>query len=158
MSDYQDQVDELLADYRRSREQLASVHQELSAIRESAMSADRAVTATVGPQGTLVDLAMTEDAFQRHTPAALAKLVVRTTTAAADRAAERAQQALAPVLGSDTDPAAVLGGRADLTEAEIAPPEPEPAPAARSPRREHDEDDGFENRSWLQADSTGRAR
>lgn len=161
MSDYQDQVDALVADYRRSREQLAEVQRELGAIRESAASVDRAVIATVGPHGNLIDLTFADDAFQRHSPAALAKQVVRATAEAAEQAARRAQQTLAPVLPADTDPAAVLAGRADLTEAEVAPPpEPEPAPAApsRRPRRDHDDDDGYEHTSWLQSGSAGRTR
>lgn len=159
MSDYQDQVDELMADYRRSRDQLASVHQELNAIRESATSPDRTVTATVSGQGSLLDLNLTEDAYRRHAPAGLARLVVQTAAEAAGRAAARAQQTLSAVLPADTDPAALLAGRADLTEAEVTPPESPASQPARpaSPRVEHS-DDGFEDRSWLQAGPTGRAR
>lgn len=159
MSDYQAQVDELMAEYRRSRDQLAEVHQQLGAIRETVTSPDRTVTATVGPHGGLVDLTLSEDAYRRHAPAALANLVVQTTADAAGRAAGRAEQALAPVLPADADPAAVLAGRADLSEAEVAPPESAvPAGPRPASRRREDVDDGFEDHSWLQSDPIGRSR
>lgn len=164
MPDYQDQVDELLAEYRRSRERLVVAHQELAAIRETATSSDRTVTAVVGPQGVLSELTLSEEAYRRHAPAALAKLIVRTTAEAAERAARRAQDALAPVLPPDADPAAVLAGRADIADAEIMPPEPpagpEPRPTGPAADRRADEprdDEMFDDRSWLRSGAMGRA-
>jgi DNA-binding protein YbaB len=150
-TDHQAQVDELLADYRRSREQLASVQRSLVSIRESASSDDGSVTATVGPQGVLAELAIAEGAYRRHRPSELAKLIVQATKDAAGKAAARAQEALVPVLPPDADPEALLAGRADLRQDEIAPEPPgadEVAPAAQ--RGKHaDHDESFEHRSWL---------
>ncbi|GDY31355.1 YbaB/EbfC family nucleoid-associated protein [Gandjariella thermophila] len=142
-TDHRAQVEELLADYRRSREQLASVHRTLASISESVTSDDGLVTATVGPQGTLTGLTIADAAYQRHRPAELAGLVVRTANAAAARAAERAHRALADVLPAETDPEALLRGRADLVGEEIVPPA-RPAPA------EADDEPSFEQQSWLQ--------
>ena len=46
-TDHRDEVAQLMADYRRGREQLASVQQALRSIAESVTSADGLVTATV---------------------------------------------------------------------------------------------------------------
>jgi hypothetical protein len=142
--DHQDQVEELLADYRRSRERLASAHRALATISEAVTSDDGMVTATVGPHGTLTGLAIADAAYQRYRPAELAGLVVRTTKLAAQRAAGRAHRALADVLPADADPEALLRGRADLRDEEIAPPAG-PAEDASG------DEPSFEQQSWLQA-------
>jgi DNA-binding protein YbaB len=150
-ADHQAQVDELLAEYRRSREQLASVQRSLLSIRESASSDDGSVTATVGPQGVLAELTIADGAYRRHRPAELAKLILQAAKEAAGKAAVRAQEALVPVLPPDADPEALLAGRADLRQDEIAPERPDSdevaAVAARGKHADHEE--SFEHRSWL---------
>ncbi|RZS33864.1 DNA-binding protein YbaB [Herbihabitans rhizosphaerae] len=126
-ADHQAEVDGLLAEYRRSREQLAAVQQELAAIRVTASTEDGGITVTVGPQGTLTNLVITDAAHQRYRAAELAAIVVRLATAAAAQASERAARTLTPVLPADSDPAAVLRGTADLSDAEIAPKKPPPS-------------------------------
>lgn len=143
--DHQAEVDQLMADYRRSREQLVAVQRGLASIRETATSHDELVTVTVGPRGTLVDLVIDDRAYQRLRPSELAELIVRTTDVAVAGATKRMHDQLTPVLPAGADPDAVLGGRADVAESEI---EPE-APAGRHQRRSR-EDDSFENRNWLQ--------
>jgi DNA-binding protein YbaB len=134
-ADHRAQVEDLLADYRRSRDQLASVHQRLASIRESATSADGLVTATVGSGGTLIGLTIAEAAYRAHRPADLAAMIVATTGVAAGRAAKLATEVVAPVLPAGTDPDALLRGTADLAPAELVP---------RAPAEE-----SFENRTWL---------
>ena len=154
-TNHRDEVAQLLADYRRGREQLAAVQRALLSIVESASSPDGLVTASVDSAGTLTGLVITDQAYQRYRPADLADTIVRTTRAAAAKAGEQARQALAPVLPPDTDPAAALAGRADLTDDEIGPPTPPmPMPASSPPPRpvpSYDED-SYEDTSWL----TGR--
>jgi DNA-binding protein YbaB len=135
--DHQTQVDELIAGYRRSREQLAEVHHALAAVRESASSEDGLVTATAGPGGVLTRLAIDEAAYRGYRPDELADLIVRTTAEAAARAARSAAELVAPLLPAGADPAALLHGIADLSPAELAPPV---APVEES----------FENQTWMQ--------
>jgi hypothetical protein len=142
---HRDEVAQLLADYRRSREQLASVHQALRSITESASSPDGLVTASVDSAGTLSGLEIADEAYRRYRPAELAAAVVRASRSAATLAGERARQALVPVLPADADPAAVLAGTADLAPAEIRP-----APVRRGP----DEDETYEETTWM--NRTGR--
>lgn len=166
MTDHHARVDELLAEYRRSKEHLASVHRQLGAISASASNADGSVTATVGPRGTLTGLTITDEAYRRFRPAELAKEIVQTTAAATVRALNEAGELLSPALPAGTDPQALLLGTADLGPEEIAPEQPEiPAPkpalggrnAARSgapgtPSRkaaDTDDDEDFEEVNWV---------
>jgi DNA-binding protein YbaB len=142
--DHQAEVDQLMADYRRSREQLVAAQRGMAAIRVTATSHDELVTVTVGPRGTLIDLVIDEQAYRRLRPSELAELIVRTTDVAVAGATRRMHDQLAPVLPAGSDPDAVLNGRADLTDSEI---EPEPQPGRHSRRSR--EDVSFENRSWL---------
>ena len=146
-SDHRAQVEELLADYRRSRDQLASVQRDLAGISATVTSPDGLVTATVNRSGALTELQLADNAYRAYRPAQLAEVVLRTTEAAAAKAAEDTYRTLAPVLPADTDPAALVHGTADLTPDEIAPP----------PRRPPPEDDDFALRdSWM--DDLGRTR
>ncbi|HEY3752248.1 MAG TPA: YbaB/EbfC family nucleoid-associated protein [Pseudonocardiaceae bacterium] len=146
-TNHRDEVAQLLADYRRSREQLASVHQALQSITESASSPDGLITVSVDSAGTLSGLKIADDAYRGYRPAELADAVLRATRSAAVRAGERARQALEPVLPADADPAAVLSGTADLTSEEIRP-----APVRVRP----DDDETYEETTWM--NRTGRGR
>ena len=140
-ADHRAQVDELIADYRRSRDQLADVHRALAALAQSATSPCGAVTATVSAHGALVALDFRDDAYRLHHPAALAQVVQATVAQAAAAAARAADEVMAPALPADADPAALRQGLADLTPAEVAPPV---------------EEFDFERATWLESDKDPR--
>ncbi|WP_016698335.1 YbaB/EbfC family nucleoid-associated protein [Actinoalloteichus spitiensis] len=151
--DHQADVNALLADYRRSREQLGTVRRDLVAIRETASSPDRTVTATVGSQGALRDLTISPDAYRRHRPDELAKLVLTTVSEASQAASRAAERALAPVLPERVGSDSVLAGTGDLSDRDLLPG----AEAVDRGRNEDgdaasrgaDEDDSFDAVSWL---------
>lgn len=164
MTEHRARVDELLAEYRRSREHLATVHKQLGAITKSASSADGSVTATVGSAGTLTGLRITDDAYGRFRPSELAAEIVRLTTAATAQALADAGEVLAPALPTGTDPDALLFGTADLDPDEIRPEPAEQEASATSAdvstvrpesaqRRvtpaDVDADDDFESTNWV---------
>jgi DNA-binding protein YbaB len=150
-TDHRAQVDELLADYRRSRDQLASVQRDLSKVSGSATSPDGSVTAVVDAKGTLTDLELADGAY-RLRPTQLAQLILRTTREAVAKAAEGTYRTLSPVLPAGTDPEALLRGTADLRPDEIGAEEIEPPePPRRRPAVDDDED--FEQRDWLEAEA-----
>jgi DNA-binding protein YbaB len=136
MTDHRDEVAQLLANYRQSREQLATVQRALLSIAESASSPDGLVTATVDSAGALTRLRIDDDAYRRYRPRELGDVIVDVSRAAAKLAIARAADTLAPVLPVDSDPAAVLAGRADLSVGEIAP-----APAL--------DEDSYEETTWM---------
>jgi DNA-binding protein YbaB len=154
VTDHRTQVAELVADYRRSREALASVHKSLATVSATATSPDGLVTATVGAKGTLTDLVIEDAAYQRLRPAELARLVLSTTAAAATKAARAAASAIGPLLPAGSDPEAMLAGTADLRPEEIMP---EPARRPASLESTEDDEDSFENRSWLDDSATRKA-
>jgi hypothetical protein len=139
--DHRAQVDELLAEYRRSREQLGAVHRTLATIQESATSADGLVTATVGAHGQLVGLVIVESAYRKLRPHELAQRIVELTAAATAKVTRAASEAIAPVLPRGTDPEALLRGTADLTRSELQPVRPDAV----------DSDETFEDLSWMRA-------
>ncbi|SMC68740.1 YbaB/EbfC family nucleoid-associated protein [Lentzea albidocapillata] len=158
MDDHRAQVEELLADYRRSREQLASVQRELAAVCGRASSPDGTVEATVGSGGKLVGLELSESAYRRHRPEQLAELIVRTVAAAAASAAEDTYQALSAVLPSATDPAALVAGTADLLPSEYAVDDTETVDLGRQPvrGRRDDDEDNEQRESWLDSELIDR--
>jgi DNA-binding protein YbaB len=137
-ADHRAQVEEMLAGYRRSREQLGAVQRKLATLRASATSEDGLVTVTVGPQGQLHELVIVDSAYRKLRPHELAATIVALSEAASAAMSRAAGEALAPVLPADTDPEALLRGTADLTQAELKPEPP-------------DAEETFENVTWMQA-------
>ncbi len=135
-ADHRAQVEELLAGYRRSREQLGAVHRKLAAVQASATSADGLVTVTVGADGRLAELVIVDSAYRKLRPHELAATIVALSAAAAAKVSRAAGEVIAPVLPPDTDPEALLRGTADLTPAELKPEPP-------------DADETFEDLSWM---------
>ncbi len=146
VADHRAQVEDLLAGYRRSREQLGAVHRELATVQETVTSDDGVVTVTVSATGALVDLTIAENAYRQLRPVELAALIVRATAVATARAARTAGAVLAPVLPPDSDPEALLRGTADLTPAEVTP-QPVVLP-----------EESYENQTWMQPGGTRDAR
>ncbi|GAA0526621.1 hypothetical protein GCM10011581_12970 [Saccharopolyspora subtropica] len=144
-TDHRAQVEELMADYRRSRERLAETRRDLSSIAESASSRDGSVRVVVGPQGVLRDVVLADNVYDRHHPDRLAEIIVELAEQAAQAAARRAADVLAEVLPTGTDPELLLGGRADG----------ESVPVLRNEPRGMDDNvgdsaDDFCDGSWLQ--------
>jgi len=147
VADHRAQVEDLIAGYRRSREQLGAVQRQLASVRETVTSEDGLVAVTVSATGSLIGLEIAEQAYRVLPPADLAASIVRTTAEATAKVSRAAGQVLAPVLPSDTDPEALLRGTADLSAREVTPvPEPEPP------------EETFEDKSWLRSGSTRDAR
>lgn len=159
-TDHRAQVEEMLAEYRRSRDQLGTIQQELAGIAETAASEDRTVEVTVDSRGVLNDMRLTDEAYRKHSPSELAALIVRLSGDAAGAASARVRGALEPALPAGADPAAVLDGRADLAPARSTGGEVADGVAV-TPRTASEEDsdaDGGEH-SWLQGSlSSNEAR
>lgn len=147
VADHRAQVEDLIAGYRRSREQLGTVQRQLATVRETVTSEDGLVTVTVGASGTLVDLEIADGAYRALRPVELATLIVRTAVEATARVTRTASEVLAPVLPSDTDPEALLRGTADLSAEELTPPVVEAEP-----------EESFEDKTWMHSGSTRDAR
>jgi len=84
----------LLEDYQATRKRLAALNAELTAMTASARSADRSVTATVGPQGELVHLAIDPTLGARLDLKTLAGRILEASGLAAAQVRERLREAL----------------------------------------------------------------
>lgn len=153
MTDHREEVEQLLAEYRRSREQLAGVQQRITTISESASSDDGLITATVGGRGVLTDLTIADGAYERYRPRELAAQIVRLTGEATAKAFTGASEVLAPALPQGTDPQALLLGTADLGADEITPAE-QPRPRVA----DIDDEESFEDSNWLDDAEWQRSR
>ncbi|GAB3296039.1 YbaB/EbfC family nucleoid-associated protein [Parasphingorhabdus pacifica] len=147
-TDHRTQVEELMADYRRSQERLADTQRDLASITTTARSGDGRIEVVVGPQGVLRELNLAADVYEKHPPDRLAGSVVELTTEAARQSARRAADMLADVLPAGSDPEALLGASNDAE----APQQHESAPQRESGSRKRlaDEDDDAAPDSWLQ--------
>jgi DNA-binding protein YbaB len=149
VADHRAQVEDLIAGYRRGREQLGTVQRRLATVRETVTSDDGHVAVTVSATGALAGLVITEAAYRELRPAELAEVIVATAAAAADRVTRAACEVLAPVLPAGTDPDALLRGTADLSAEELAP---ERNAEAAEP------DETFENETWMRPGGTRDVR
>ncbi|RRO12766.1 YbaB/EbfC family DNA-binding protein [Saccharopolyspora rhizosphaerae] len=143
-TDHRSQVEELVADHRRSRERLSGTRRELSAITGTASSDDGRVRVVVGPQGALRELVLADDVERRMRPAELAATIVRLSSEAARTAAERTAAVLADVLPAGTDPANLVG------------PLPEPLPRDEPRLVDDAVDEDLSDVDWLQQGPAGR--
>jgi DNA-binding protein YbaB len=147
VADHRAQVEDLIAGYRRSREQLGAVQRRLATVSETVTSEDGLVAVTVSASGTLLGLVIAESAYRALRPYDLATLIVRTTAEATARVTRAAGEVLAPVLPRDTDPDALLRGTADLSAEELTPPVVDEGP-----------DETFEDKTWMRSGSAHDAR
>lgn len=144
-TDHRAQVEELMADYRRSRERLAETHRDLASIAETAHSEDGRVQVVVGPQGVLREVVLADDVYERQRPAQLAATIVQLTAVAAQAAASRAADVLAEVLPMGTDPELLLGGHADGASDSV----PRNESRRIDDNVENDVDEDFSDGNWL---------
>ncbi|WP_197321318.1 YbaB/EbfC family nucleoid-associated protein [Saccharomonospora sp. NB11] len=146
MTEHRLRVEELVAEYRRSRAQLAEVHQQLARVSATAQSAEGLVTATVGARGQLVDLVLDPEVYTRYRPSELAAHIVRAVNEATAEAFSGAEEVLTPALGRGVDPGAVLSGTADLSDDELAEADAGP------------DDGGFEDHNWIDDSEWSKTR
>jgi DNA-binding protein YbaB len=148
VTDHRADVEQLLAEYRRSREQLATAHRALAAMSVTESSRDGAITVTVGAQGTLTGLSIHDETYRHYRPQRLADTIMQLTAAAAQRAAAQSERSLQPVLPPRVEASALLAGTADLRPEEIAPKVA--LPVEPDPRFFHGDEDDEPAHGWMQ--------
>jgi DNA-binding protein YbaB len=90
----QARIGAMLVEYQATRQRMTELSAELTAMTASARSADRSVTATVGPQGELVHLAIDPVLGPRLEPKALAGRILEASDLAATQVRDRLREAL----------------------------------------------------------------
>ncbi|MGJ7908809.1 YbaB/EbfC family nucleoid-associated protein [Actinopolyspora sp. H202] len=156
MTDHRAQVEEMIADYRRSSQRLSEVDDELATIEETVGDDRGEVSVTVGSGGALRRVWLAEQVYRTHSPDELGRLIVRLSATATARIAERTDAVLATVLPSGSDPAALRadsavssGAASSVTGVSVpngaAVADNGPETSAAEPEQE----ESLEPRSWL---------
>lgn len=146
LAGFQAQIDAKL----RQADELQAVTEQL---RVTETSPDSSVAVTVDSTGNLTDLRVTQAALDKG-PESVSTAVLATLRAAQARVGERVKEAVAPLIGEDSETMGMLmSGYADrfgLAEDPQAPPPP-PPPPARGRRGDDDDDDFGQPDSWLRS-------
>ncbi|GAA4545205.1 YbaB/EbfC family nucleoid-associated protein [Amycolatopsis samaneae] len=95
-SSYDERIGDLLADYRRQRDELAETRRKIEEISVTATAPGRAVTVTVGAQGEISELGFPTPAYRRMAPAELATVLLTTIADARRRATAEMEAVLKP--------------------------------------------------------------
>ncbi|MDP9644122.1 DNA-binding protein YbaB [Actinopolyspora lacussalsi] len=153
MTDHRAQVEEMIADYRRSSQRLSEVDEELASIEETAGDERGNVSVTVGSGGALRRVWLAEQVYRTHSPDELGRLIVRLSATATARIAERTDAVLATVLPSGSDPAALRADSAASASSVTGVSVPNGSGVAdngpRNSAAEPEQDESLEPRSWL---------
>ncbi|MFD3583847.1 YbaB/EbfC family nucleoid-associated protein [Streptomyces sp. NPDC058683] len=129
MSGYEQEIEQLLADYRKRRDEADSVRRRINEVTGTATAPRRVVKVTVSARGEVTDIDFPTGAFRRMTPKELAD-VLRTTIAEARAAAlTEVDSMIFDHVPLGLSPSALLSGTADIGE--LLPAEPEPQEAVR---------------------------
>ncbi|MFD9596453.1 YbaB/EbfC family nucleoid-associated protein [Kitasatospora sp. NPDC059973] len=129
-SPYDQEIEDLLAQYARQREGAAETRRRIAATTATATDPRQAVKATVGAQGELTALEFPTGAYRRMAPKELADLLLATV----GQARAQALEAVSAVVTAELPPGVVLGdllqGRVD--PAALLPEEPAMPEAVRA--------------------------
>ncbi|MBW4716077.1 YbaB/EbfC family nucleoid-associated protein [Saccharothrix obliqua] len=130
-----ERVDTLLAELRTRTAELRDVRERVRSITATAVSEDGAVRAAVDSTGALTSLEFSANAFERTTPAKLARLATETVLRAVAQARDELSDVITPSQrGASVDLAEFLPGVPTLADLVPEPPAV-PGPPATAPRR-----------------------
>lgn len=168
------ELDRWVADAKAKAERYQAMQDEVASVSVTESSADGVVTVTVDAGGTVTDLVIT-DRSRELSGSRLASLVLSTMRRAQSRIPARVAEIMSSTVGDDTETVATVVGNyqnkfpepppeeeprrgwspAELTFGEVEEGPQEPASPAEHPQQRHrpargnDEDDGWENQSFL---------
>jgi DNA-binding protein YbaB len=112
-SPYDQQIEDLLSEYRAAREQAADTRRRINEVEATATAPRRSVKVTVGAQGQVTALEFPTGAYRTMAPKELSKVIVSTLEQARAKALEQVMAtALGPLPGGLT-PAALAQGDFD---------------------------------------------
>ncbi|MEU6220124.1 YbaB/EbfC family nucleoid-associated protein [Streptomyces sp. NPDC047022] len=112
-SPYDEQVEELLAQYRQAREQAADTRIQINEIEATATAPRRVVKVTVGAQGQVKALDFPTPAYRTMTPKDLARVILATVEKARAEALSKVSEAALGGMFGGMSPADLLQGRVD---------------------------------------------
>jgi DNA-binding protein YbaB len=117
MSEYDDAVEKLMAEYQQQLEKLGEHQRKMSELTGTAASQRKQVSVTVGPQGELLELKFLTDAYREMAPAELSKIIIDTFSAARNALVAQQRELMAANAPAGVNIGALFGPDADLTKA-----------------------------------------
>ncbi|MEO3928861.1 YbaB/EbfC family nucleoid-associated protein [Micromonosporaceae bacterium B7E4] len=107
------EYEQLVTEYERSRQRLATLHERMSALTSSATSDDGLVTVTVGARGELSTVEVEPRAYRRLAPTELGESIVATARKAGEQVAEQLRELLSPLMPAGVPVEKLLAPGAD---------------------------------------------
>jgi DNA-binding protein YbaB len=137
--------DQVLANYEgtlaEAQRRSDAIRETLATLQVTERSADGQISVTVNDAGNLVDLKL-GNALQRRDGDAVSREVLRVVQTAQGRVATTVQEAMAPLMGADSEAMHMMMEKLRSAQPEASrPPQP--------PRRPDDEDDDFSDGGYL---------
>lgn len=128
MSGYEQEIDELLADYRKKREEANQMRRRINETTATATAPRRVVKVTVSARGEVTEIDFPTGAFRRLTPKELGSILTATIADARAQALAALDEMAFGVLPMGASASALLMGTAEFG-GDLLPPEPEPVDA-----------------------------
>ncbi len=113
-SQYDEAVEQLMADYHRQLDQLAEHQRKMSEVTATATSPRKQVSVTLGAQGQMVDLRFPNDAYRDMAPMELANLITETFNAARAQVMKQQRELMMANAPAGMDLSKMFGDNADL--------------------------------------------
>jgi len=150
-----EQIDNMLGTFEQQRRDLADIQEELTAAQFEAWSEDQLVRVLVNAAGVPLEVHLDPAAFKRSTPTKLGTSITEAAQAAARKAADRSQHAVAPIeelAGSFPDLSDLIPGAPSIKDlvGNVMPESPDHKPPPTPEEDEEDEDDYYRNRRYLE--------
>jgi DNA-binding protein YbaB len=119
---YEQEIEELLAQYRERRTHAGELQQKMRELTATAVSPRQTVKVSVGAQGDLVSIEFPTGAYKRMAPNELAEAILTTVREAKGKATEALTQLMMPEMPAGLNFLDLIQGKADLATAMAAEP------------------------------------
>lgn len=113
-SPYEDEISKLLSELNEQREKVSSAVDEIHAVRQSVVSKNKIVKATVDGQGKLTELEFRGDRWRDLSPAELSAIVVEVVTGAQEKARSAVTELASATAPAGVDVTALFGEKLDI--------------------------------------------
>jgi len=125
LSGYEQEIDQLLSDYRKKREEANELRRSINETTGTATAPRRVAKVTVSARGDVIEIDFPTGAFRRLTPKELGSILTATIAEARAQALAAVDEMAFGTLPLGASPSALLTGTAEIGGS-LLPSEPEP--------------------------------
>jgi DNA-binding protein YbaB len=117
MTDYDQIIEELTAEYQKRRAKTVELHRKLKEITATATASRSVVKVSVGAQGEVRDIEFPTGAYKRMAPAELTAALLATIAEAREKALAMVKELMEPEMPKGSNFIDVFTGKAELPDA-----------------------------------------